>query len=226
MRTSSSQSMSSGAKVTRPSASASSASSASPARASTALSASSSPRKRVCSRVRPLPIGSGPRFMSPTVTAAGVGVRVDVLEHPGQLERAVGGERELEQRAGEAGARLDQRDEGAAGDVEALQRALEVVHDLVGQPVVAVREQQLVVGEDARRRRRSVRNTQVPSSSSLVRRSRIRSSSSRVTASVQNAAPCSCTAATSSGASSSGPVTVISTVRAARSSLRAHVRGR
>ena len=38
-------------------------------------------------------------------------------------------------------ARLDQRDQAAAGHVEPLQRALEVVHDLVGEPVVGVVEQ-------------------------------------------------------------------------------------
>ena len=74
--------------------------------------------------------------------------RVLVLEHPGQLERPVGGQRQLEQRAGEAAARLDRRDQAAAGHVEPPQRALEVVQDLVGEPVVLAAEQQLVVGED------------------------------------------------------------------------------
>ena len=47
--------------------------------------------------------------------------------------------------AGEAAARLDQRDQAAAGHVQPLQRPLEVQDDLVGQPVVAVVQQQPVV---------------------------------------------------------------------------------
>ena len=86
-------------------------------------------------------------LISPTVTAAGVGIRVNVLEDPGQHVGAVGGQGELEQRPGEAAARLDQRDQAAAGHVQALQGALEVVHDLVDEPVAAVVKQQLIVGQ-------------------------------------------------------------------------------
>ena len=71
MRTSSAQSRSSGVKVTNPSRSVCSASNGRPAAACTAARPSASPKKRVCNRVRSLPIGSGPRFIGPTVTAAG-----------------------------------------------------------------------------------------------------------------------------------------------------------
>ena len=63
-----------------------------------------------------------------------------------------------------------------------------------------------------------VRSTQVPSSGSFVRRSRIRSSSWRVMASGQQSAPSSCRPAASGGAAASGPATVISTAPPARSS--------
>src|SRR5579875_2092690 len=63
--------MSSGAKVTRPSRSASSACSSSPACFSAAASPSGSPRNLVAILVSPLPIGSGPRFISPTAITAG-----------------------------------------------------------------------------------------------------------------------------------------------------------
>ena len=56
-RTSSSQSMSSGVKVTRPSSSAASASIASPISSFSSSTCLGSDRKRVPSRVRPLPIG-------------------------------------------------------------------------------------------------------------------------------------------------------------------------
>src|SRR4029077_15428273 len=49
---------------------------------------------------------------------------------------------------GEATARLDRRDQAAAGHVEAPQRALEVVQHLVGEPVFPAGQEQFVVGED------------------------------------------------------------------------------
>ena len=70
MRISSSQSMSSRAKVTSPSASASSASSARPTAAFAASTASGSPRKRVSSRVSPFAIGYGPKFAALSVNVA------------------------------------------------------------------------------------------------------------------------------------------------------------
>ena len=79
--------------------------------------------------------------------AAGSASGLRVLEHPGQLERTVGGQGELEQRTGEAAARLDNRDQAAAGHVQPPQRALEVVQDFVGEPVPRVGEQEVVVRE-------------------------------------------------------------------------------
>jgi hypothetical protein len=140
----------------------------------------------------------------------GLRVEVDLLEHAGELEGAVGGEGQFEQRSGEAAARLDQGDDAAAGDVEALEGALEVVQDLVGQPVVGACSSSSASYARTRFASPCVRMTQVPISVSLVRRSRIRSSSSRVTASVQKSAPRACSAAGSVGASVSGPRTVIS----------------
>lgn len=50
----------------------------------------------------------------------------------------------------EAAAGLDERDQAAAGDVEAFERALEVVRDLVGQPVLPA-EDGLLVRDHLRR---------------------------------------------------------------------------
>ena len=92
-RTSSSQSMSSGAKVTRPASSAASASSASSERATSA--APGSPRKRV--REAREAVGHGQRPAVQRARARCVGPP-SAVEHVG----AVGGERELEERAREA----------------------------------------------------------------------------------------------------------------------------
>src|SRR5207245_100034 len=62
--------------------------------------------------------------------------------------RTVRREDELEQRAGEARARLDEREHRARGDVEALERALEIETDLTHEPVVPVVREQPVVGLD------------------------------------------------------------------------------
>src|SRR5207245_1654315 len=62
------------------------------------------------------------------------GRRLAAGEHVG----AVGGERQLEERAGERRARLDEREEGAGGEIEALQHPLLEGEDLAQQPVVAV----------------------------------------------------------------------------------------
>src|SRR4029079_17885190 len=66
-RTSSSQSISSGAKVTSPSSSASPALNGPSCSRSSSIFASS-PRKRVCSRVSPLLIGSGPKVIGDSAT--------------------------------------------------------------------------------------------------------------------------------------------------------------
>jgi len=126
IRTSSAQSRSSGAKVTRPSRSARSAVSGRPALAPAAASASASaveaggqPGQAVAHRQR--------AQVHRTDREHGrVGARIHILEHPCQLEGAVGGQRQFEQRAGEAAARLYQGDDAAAGDVQPLERALEI----------------------------------------------------------------------------------------------------
>src|SRR6267142_1085552 len=51
---------------------------------------------------------------------------------------AVGGERDLQKRAGEAGARLDEREHRARRNVEARQRAPQIADDFANKPVVAV----------------------------------------------------------------------------------------
>src|SRR3989449_10251612 len=51
-------------------------------------------------------------------------------------------------RTGEARARLDERDHRARGDVEALERALEVESDLAHEPVVLLAGEQPIVGLD------------------------------------------------------------------------------
>ena len=127
-RTSSSQSSSSGANVTRPASSASAASNGPLVREQLRRPARGSPRNRVSSRVSPLLIVSGPPFIADSAIVFG---RVGIVEHVG----AIGGERQLEQRAGEAAARLDEREEAARRQVQALQRALHEVDDLAHQPV-------------------------------------------------------------------------------------------
>ena len=57
---------------------------------------------------------------------------------------AIGGERELEQRARKRVARLDQREHAARREIEALQRAADVADDLADQPVVAIGVQRRV----------------------------------------------------------------------------------
>ena len=63
-------------------------------------------------------------------------VLIGVIEHVGAVRR----EGELEQRAGETAARLDQREEAARGHVEPLQRPLDEVDDLPHEPVIGVRQ--------------------------------------------------------------------------------------
>ena len=137
IRTSSSQSMSSGASVTRPSSSASTASmrrSVSWRSLATdvvvAPEARGQPGEAVAHRER-AEVGRREHDLG------GLALLVVVLHEPVEHVLAVAGQRQLQQRTGEARPRLDQRDERAGGDVEPLQRALEVVADLVDQPVGA-----------------------------------------------------------------------------------------
>src|SRR5205823_618106 len=67
---------------------------------------------------------------------------------PGEHVGAIRREYQLEQRTGEARARLDERDHRARGDVEALERALEVEPDLAHEPVVPLAGEQPIVGLD------------------------------------------------------------------------------
>ena len=140
-RTSSSQSMSSKANVTSP------ASTASRGRQVLADAGRGrrpagrrGPRSGSPAGVRPLrhrvPAVVGGRQPERGRRRRVVGVLPRAVEH----QRAVGGQRQLGERAGEAAARLDEGDERAGRHVEALQRARPVQPDLAGQPVV--------VGED------------------------------------------------------------------------------
>ena len=65
-----------------------------------------------------------------------------------QHVRAVGREHEFGKRADKAGARLDQRHQGARGDVDALQHPLPVLPDFVDQPVCLVGFQKRVAGQN------------------------------------------------------------------------------
>ena len=58
-----------------------------------------------------------------------------------QLVAAVAGQRQFEQRAGEARARLDQREQAARGHVQAAEGAAQQADGLAHQPVVLVRHQ-------------------------------------------------------------------------------------
>ncbi len=118
------------------------------------------------------------------------GRAVVALARADQHVGAVGGEHEFGQRAGEAGAGLDQRHQRARGDVDALEHPLPVVPDLVDQPVRLVGVEEGVVGQHIGAHRRGDLNTSIAISSSLMRRCRIASSSSRATCSGQNDAPC------------------------------------
>ena len=72
---------------------------------------------------------------------------VVALPRADQHVGAVGGEHEFGERAGEAGARLDQRHQRARGDVDALQHPLPVMPDFVDQPVRLVGFEEGVAGE-------------------------------------------------------------------------------
>ena len=78
-----------------------------------------------------------------------VGVGVDVLVDAVEHVLPVAGQRQLEQEPGEAAAGLDHRDQAAAGDVEPLEGALEVLRGLVHEPVVGEVAELGVVRQDA-----------------------------------------------------------------------------
>src|SRR5262249_38713623 len=63
------------------------------------------------------------------------------VEHVG----AIGGERELEQAAGEAALRLDDREEAPRAEIEALQDAAHVEENLFAEPILAERPERGVV---------------------------------------------------------------------------------
>src|SRR5205809_956983 len=69
------------------------------------------------------------------------------LEGAVQHVLPVAGERQLQERAGEAGARLDEGVQAPARDVEALEGALVEVPDLVDEPVAGVGIQGLLVAQ-------------------------------------------------------------------------------
>ena len=167
IRISSSQSMSSGAPVTRPSSSASAASQVAADRRPAAggqlvvaaEEADLQPGQVVAHRQQ-----ADVELVRAGSTAGGFGSsssgpRTD----PSSMNERSAASAISASSAGEAAARLDQRDQAARRGVEPLQRALVEVIGLVDQPVVAVREQELVVGERRSPTSPSVRSTQVPS---------------------------------------------------------------
>src|SRR5439155_283947 len=64
---------------------------------------------------------------------------------------AVGGEGEFGERAGKARAWLDQRDQRARSDIDALEHALPEIPDLPREPMIFVGIEKRVVGQDLRR---------------------------------------------------------------------------
>ena len=143
-RTSSSQSISSGAENTRPASSASGATNGPVVREHRSTRCGLAEEAHLQTRLRPLLIGYAPAFIGESWMVL---VSSSSCEHVG----AVGGERQLEERAGKGIARLDEREEGARRQIDALQRAADVADDLADQPVAAVRGQRGVDAEHGRR---------------------------------------------------------------------------
>ena len=85
--------------------------------------------KRVSSRVRPLLIVNNPPFIADKAMATGA---IGIVEHV----RAIGSQRQLEQRPGPAASRLDEREEAAGRQIETFQRALDEVDDLADEPML------------------------------------------------------------------------------------------
>src|SRR5262249_2338707 len=164
-RTSSSQSRSSGAKVTRPAFRAAAAARSWPCWPRSSSTRSGSPRKRLSRREGAVGGGYAPQCHPPErdgARGAAVRRRIRAEVQPVETDRrgraivlragavehvdAVGRQGQLEQRPREARARLDQREDGAGGDVEALEGPAEVEADLPHQPVGSVLDQEPVVG--------------------------------------------------------------------------------
>ena len=136
IRSSSSKSMSSSAIVTRPSSSAARG----VERLADTLARGRQLRRRVPRTATPAgrgrcPSGRRRRWPAVRTIVGGFGVGVDVLVDALEHVLPVAGQGQLEQQAGEAAAGLDDGDQAAAGHVEPLERALEVVADLVDEPV-------------------------------------------------------------------------------------------
>ena len=138
--------MSSSAKVTRPSSlgglGVEHAGRSRPSRASTerrlAEEAARQPRQPVRHRIgAEIHVREHDRGRRPVVA----------VELADQHVGAVGGEHDLGQRAGKAGAGLDQRHQRARGEIDALEHALPVQADFARQPVVLVGVEERVVGE-------------------------------------------------------------------------------
>ena len=115
---------------------------------------------------------------------------------------AIGGERQLEQRARERVARLDQREETPRGQIEALQRAADLADDLAHQPVILVRVERRIDVEHRLRVTGRAQQTIVPISGSFSRSRSIASSSSRKARSAQAWSPAARNSSGSSAAAS------------------------
>src|ERR1700687_3979691 len=61
---------------------------------------------------------------------------------------AIGGQSQLDKRAGEAGIGLDDGEKGAGGDIDAREGAAEHAEDFADEPIVLVSEKKIVGGED------------------------------------------------------------------------------
>ena len=67
---------------------------------------------------------------------------------PEQHVRAVAGEGEFGERAGKARTRLDQRDQRARREIDALEHPLPEMTDFAHQPVILVGVEEMLVGDD------------------------------------------------------------------------------
>ena len=104
----------------------------------------------------------------------------------------IGGKRQLGKRAGKAGTRLDEREQGPRGHVQARQCPAQHADGLAHEPVVAWAHSSASHASTAAASP-SVFSSQVPISSSLLRIDRIASSSSRAIASGHQLAPAAST---------------------------------
>ena len=76
---------------------------------------------------------------------------VAAIELADQHVGAVAGEHDFGERAGEAGAGLDDRDQRARGEIDALQHALPVETDFAREPVRLVGIEEGIIGQHLRR---------------------------------------------------------------------------